>query len=149
MAETVKLLPCPHCGEANELYPAYRDMGYGKPYAIDCLGCGADFTPREGFDVIALWNRRAPASVKPLEFEDFQPEAPTNNGRTGNRIAERALTPFGAYFLEHSKDDDSWSVTAGLVGPAILGPFTEAWQARKAIDEHYEDRIRAALGGVA
>jgi hypothetical protein len=56
-----KLLPCPHCGEANELYPAQRRMGDSKPYAIDCLGCGADYTPREGFDVVAMWNRRVPA----------------------------------------------------------------------------------------
>lgn len=61
-----KLLPCPHCGEADELYPAYRSLGLGsKPYAIDCLGCGADFTPREGMDVIAAWNRRpAPSATQ-------------------------------------------------------------------------------------
>lgn len=53
------LLPCPFCGEAEELYPAHRGMGGGKPFAIDCLGCGIDFTPREGADVIAAWNRRA------------------------------------------------------------------------------------------
>lgn len=55
-----KLLPCPFCGEAEELYPAHRWPGSGLPYAIDCLGCGIDFTPREGTDVIAAWNRRAP-----------------------------------------------------------------------------------------
>ncbi len=53
-----KLLPCPHCGFDDELYPAYHDMGAGEPYAIDCLRCGYDFTPREGLDVRALWNKR-------------------------------------------------------------------------------------------
>ena len=53
------LKPCPFCGEAEHLYPAYRNMGAGAPYAIDCLGCGMDFVPRDGMDVIAMWNRRA------------------------------------------------------------------------------------------
>jgi Lar family restriction alleviation protein len=52
------LLPCPFCGEAEELYPAHHGMGEGEPYAIDCLGCGIDFVPREGTDVRAAWNRR-------------------------------------------------------------------------------------------
>lgn len=56
---SVGLKPCPFCGEAEHLYPAYRNMGAGKPYAIDCLGCGADYVPRDGMDVIAMWNRRA------------------------------------------------------------------------------------------
>lgn len=56
-----KLKPCPFCGEAEHLYPSYRNMGAGKPYAIDCLGCGMDFVPRDGMDVIAMWNRRTPA----------------------------------------------------------------------------------------
>lgn len=59
-----KLLPCPHCGEPDELYLCVREIGaignVGKPYAIDCLGCGYDFQPREGFDVVELWNRRVP-----------------------------------------------------------------------------------------
>lgn len=58
----VALLPCPHCGEAEHIYPAYRVDKDGKchsPYAIDCIGCGYDFTPREGMDVFAAWNRRA------------------------------------------------------------------------------------------
>lgn len=54
------LQPCPFCGEKEELYPAYRQPGGGKPYAIDCLGCGIEFVPREGADVVAAWNRRAP-----------------------------------------------------------------------------------------
>jgi Lar family restriction alleviation protein len=52
------LKPCPFCGEKNELYPAHRGLGGGEPFSIDCLGCGIDFTPREGMDVIAAWNRR-------------------------------------------------------------------------------------------
>jgi Lar family restriction alleviation protein len=59
MAHTPELLPCPFCGEKDELYPSYRLSGASKPYGIDCLGCGIDFTPREGMDVIAAWNRRA------------------------------------------------------------------------------------------
>lgn len=62
MSATSKLLPCPHCGEAEHLYPSYRNMGAGEPYAIDCLGCGADYTPRDGMDVIAMWNRRPTTS---------------------------------------------------------------------------------------
>jgi Lar family restriction alleviation protein len=66
VSEDVKLLPCPHCGETEHLYRAYRNMGDAAPYAIDCIGCGADFTPREGKDVIAAWNRRAYlAATKP------------------------------------------------------------------------------------
>lgn len=59
-----ELLPCPHCGETEHLYPAYRLKLSGAlitpPYAIDCLGCGHDFTPREGVDARDAWNRRAP-----------------------------------------------------------------------------------------
>lgn len=51
------LLPCPHCGDTEGLYPSHRNNG-GKPYAIDCIRCGYDFTPREGFDVLEMWNRR-------------------------------------------------------------------------------------------
>lgn len=60
---SVDLLPCPFCGESEELYPAHRGIG-GGPYGIDCCGCGIDFVPREGADVAAAWNRRpAPAST--------------------------------------------------------------------------------------
>lgn len=55
---STKLKPCPFCGEPDMLFPAYHGMGHGKPYAIDCIGCGFDFVPREGRDVIAAWNRR-------------------------------------------------------------------------------------------
>lgn len=62
------LLPCPHCGETEHLYPAYRLDKDRKcvepPYAIDCLGCGADFTPRDGIDARAAWNRRASVATK-------------------------------------------------------------------------------------
>lgn len=53
------LLPCPHCNEANHLYLCVHRAGE-KPYGIDCLGCGYEFVPRDGFDVVAMWNRRAP-----------------------------------------------------------------------------------------
>lgn len=74
------LEPCPHCGEAEELYRSYHGLGCGEPYAIDCLGCGCDFTPREGMDVIAAWNARAPdpalaakdATIAELEAENTQ-----------------------------------------------------------------------------
>lgn len=55
----VSLLPCPFCGKEDGLYPAHHRMGGGKPYAIDCVSCGFDFTPREGMDVVALWNKRS------------------------------------------------------------------------------------------
>lgn len=53
------LKPCPFCGEDKELYPCYYDLGQGEPYQIDCVGCGMEFTPRKGMDVIAAWNRRS------------------------------------------------------------------------------------------
>lgn len=59
------LLPCPFCGEVDELYPGYRGWGEGKPYQIDCVGCGIEFTPREGMDVIAAWNRRTNIAKEP------------------------------------------------------------------------------------
>ena len=54
-----KLKPCPFCGEKEELYPSYNWPGVGKPLSIDCIGCGIEFVPREGADVISAWNRRA------------------------------------------------------------------------------------------
>lgn len=56
--------PCPFCGEKNEIYPGYRRLPGSfrladKPYQIDCVGCGIEFEPREGMDVVAAWNRRA------------------------------------------------------------------------------------------
>lgn len=72
---SVKLLPCPFCGEAEELYQALHGMGGGVPFAIDCLGCGMDFTPREGNDVVAAWNRRVPAASpaeRPLSPRESQ-----------------------------------------------------------------------------
>lgn len=58
-----KILPCPHCGESAGLYPAHTyDRLTGvtseKPHAIDCIQCGYDFVPRDGMDVVAMWNRR-------------------------------------------------------------------------------------------
>lgn len=52
------LLPCPFCGEANHIYLGYRWPGGGEPYQVDCVGCGIEFEPRKGMDVIAAWNRR-------------------------------------------------------------------------------------------
>lgn len=65
--EVQELAGCPFCGEKTELYPGYRGMGAGKPYQIDCVGCGIEFTPREGMDVIAAWNRRATTSPQPTQ----------------------------------------------------------------------------------
>jgi hypothetical protein len=48
------------------LYPSFRGLSGGAPYAIDCIGCGIEFTPREGMDVIAAWNRRAPIGLVKL-----------------------------------------------------------------------------------
>ena len=62
---TEKLKPCPHCGSVKGLYPSYnwhreddQIVMDDKPHAIDCICCGYDFTPREGMDVIAMWNKR-------------------------------------------------------------------------------------------
>lgn len=67
-----KLKPCPFCGERNELYPAYRWPGTGIPYAIDCLGCGIDVTPREGMNAIEVWNRRTLALQPQEDIRDDQ-----------------------------------------------------------------------------
>jgi Lar family restriction alleviation protein len=60
-----RLKPCPFCGEREHLYRSYRRWGAGNeldgPYGIDCLGCGIDFIPRDGMDVVAAWNRRVVA----------------------------------------------------------------------------------------
>lgn len=58
MSTAPELKPCPFCGESDELYPGFRHLA-DKPYQIDCIGCGTEFTPREGMDAIAAWNRRA------------------------------------------------------------------------------------------
>jgi len=66
IADNGDLLPCPHCGEQEHLYLAYRLDACGEPdrapYCIDCIGCGHEFVPREGADVVAAWNRRADAT---------------------------------------------------------------------------------------
>lgn len=63
--EQAALKPCPHCGEADQIYPGYRTRESGgrirliePAYEIDCLGCGTTFTPRDGEDAIKAWNRR-------------------------------------------------------------------------------------------
>jgi Lar family restriction alleviation protein len=59
---TEALKPCPFCGAKDAIYPGYRRINgelAPAPYQIDCCGCGIDFEPRMGMDVIAAWNRRA------------------------------------------------------------------------------------------
>lgn len=68
MSAQPAIKPCPFCGETEEVYPAYRTRRdpdgmircVGRPYAIDCVGCGFEFVPREGMDTVAMWNRRTP-----------------------------------------------------------------------------------------
>lgn len=68
-SDGVRLLPCPFCGDDEHLFPSHRHPGGGKPYAIDCVRCGFDFTPREGMDVVALWNKRgAPIADEAGQF---------------------------------------------------------------------------------
>ena len=65
------LKPCPFCGEQEHLYPGYRWKNSWstelepRPYCIDCVGCGFEFVPREGCDVIAMWNRRTHSGDAP------------------------------------------------------------------------------------
>ena len=100
-----KLLPCPFCGETEHLYPAYRLDKDNKcielPYAIDCIGCGVDLTPREGMSGIEAWNKRS------LRYEALVGALKTiitrsNNGELGTskvidmrRIDEDALKLVG------------------------------------------------------
>jgi hypothetical protein len=60
--EPTELLPCPFCGEKEELYPGYRGMGGGMPFGVDCIGCGIDFTPRKSQNAIRAWNTRTALS---------------------------------------------------------------------------------------
>lgn len=69
-----KLKPCPFCGTEEGLYPSHYWPGGGKPYAIDCIGCGMDFTPREGMDVVAAWNRRDLDAAKGAEIAKLREE---------------------------------------------------------------------------
>lgn len=66
------LAPCPFCGTVEGLYPSYHFPGSGAPYAIDCVGCGMDFTPREGMEVFEAWNRRAPLPIAGKGDEGWQ-----------------------------------------------------------------------------
>jgi hypothetical protein len=81
LAVQTELLPCPHCGEVEHLYPSYRLKDRAsfkledKPYAVDCVGCGYDFVPREGLDVIAAWNRRVPPPASETEARATAAEA--------------------------------------------------------------------------
>ena len=58
--QATDLKPCPHCGEADHLYLIYADTPF-SPTGINCIGCGADFTPynaKSTAEIIAAWNRR-------------------------------------------------------------------------------------------
>lgn len=69
---TDKLLPCPFCGTSDLLFPAHRGANTVHPYAIDCVRCGFDFAPRDGLDVVAMWNRR---SGEPQPQRRYEPIA--------------------------------------------------------------------------
>ena len=56
------LLPCPFCGTVEGLYPSFMGVPL-RLVAIDCVGCGIDFTPRDGMNVVESWNRRAPLTT--------------------------------------------------------------------------------------
>ena len=59
------LLPCPFCGESEELYPSFEWPGNGPCVGIDCLGCGIEFKPQKGKNVFEAWNMR-PVRVEGL-----------------------------------------------------------------------------------
>lgn len=90
--DAVKLAACPFCGTVEGLYPTYHDFGGGEPYAIDCVGCGIDFTPREGVDVIAAWNRRASPPVREGEAVAWTAQIIIDDLKTG-RITEGWFWP--------------------------------------------------------
>lgn len=87
----------------------------------------------------------ARVTVKALEWDDRWNENRSTSGRSKRLIMERALTAFGAYFIEHSRDDDTWWLTDRLLGDEIAGPLGEPWEARAAAQADYEARIRSAL----
>lgn len=102
-----ELKPCPHCGEANELYRGMRDMGRSGPFSIDCLGCGADFVPREGMDVVAAWNRRDESAIS---------QARAEGRREGMEEAARYMEARAVESdeLEKLHDDDGYGFGAYL-----------------------------------
>ena len=56
-----KILPCPFCGDANEIYLEEYEHGAGLRWRILCTNCmagidrGYDQTPHP---LVELWNRR-------------------------------------------------------------------------------------------
>lgn len=98
--EAKTLKPCPFCGTDAGLYPSVRWPGGGKPYAIDCVGCGIDFVPREGLDVIAAWNRRTvnPSILSIIEdmakaLEPFADQAETFDSVDGKEFFPDQFEP--------------------------------------------------------
>lgn len=132
------LLPCPHCGEREHLYPAYRldkDGKYSGPaYSIDCLGCGADFTPRDGMDAIAAWNRRTANSsgVKVRGLEWHKSNMPFWNG-------DFHTVP--TCYTVRSADENGWQ----WLGFGGRGYASSPEEAKAAAQQDYERRILSAL----
>lgn len=80
-----KLLPCPHCGNEpkhEELFNAHRLMCSGK-------GCRSLVFGDTLEDVIALWNRRAPAPLKKWTKEMGTP--PDGLYYTGFQLGDRVV----------------------------------------------------------
>jgi hypothetical protein len=82
-------------------------------------------------------------AVKELEWQDCEPGH--TNGHNGRRIVEKAVMSFGAYFIEHDQDDDTWWLVDGLIGPVIAGPFNETWEARSAAHDLFNTAILSTL----
>jgi hypothetical protein len=83
--------------------------------------------------------------VKVIEWEDRWSEYHSMSGTTRRRIMERGLTPFAAYSIEQSPDDDSWWLLDRLLGDEIGGPFEHGWQARSAAQTHFDEKVLSAL----
>ena len=123
-----ELLPCPFCGHDDQLYPAHHFPGTGPAYAIDCLRCGIDFTPREGMDVAAKWNTRASQA----EIERLK-EALTPSGET--KAAYIGEFQFTVTMLELDESDEPYECQR-----MVTVPWTTIKEIMAAISE------RAALG---
>lgn len=98
-------------------------------------------------DAIAALQQESPRTiVKPLEWEPANSDGTKSYSSVSERlIDEKAITPFGAYFIEHDEGDDSYWLLNKLLGKEIAGPFADISDARAAGDAHHERRILSAL----
>lgn len=145
--ESVTLLPCPHCGGSEGVYPGYKWPGGGPCIDIDCIECGYDFKPREGLDVIAMWNRRAALShpvaaegevaglVDPMPWDEIEP---------GRAIARWVIQDHEASGL-HPRTARMVRSFAGALGHKLRAAEMKYGHADEWASKDWEERCQADL----